>query len=183
MEQASTCTLQIPVIETARLRLRGHAMADLSFMTAMWKDPEVTRFLNTQPHTEEECWGRFLRYRGHWSAMGYGYWAVEERSTGVFAGEAGFANYKRQLEPPREIAPEAGWVLDRPYHGKGYATEIVQALVGWGKAHFGPVPVHCIIHPDHGASLRVAAKTGFVVRETLQYKGSPAVLLEQPGSP
>ena len=171
------------MIETERLRLRGHVTADLPAMTLMWKDPDVTRFLNTDPLDEEACWARFLRYAGHWCALGYGYWAVEERSSGTFIGEAGFANYRRQTDPPTDLAPEAGWVLAKQFHGRGYATEIVRALVCWGKDHFGAVPLQCIVHPNHQASLHVARKNGFVAVKTLEYKGSPTVLLELSSSP
>ena len=181
MEQQSACTMRVPTLETERLRLREHRTSDLPAMIAMWSDPEVTRFLNTSPLTPEDCWGRFLRYRGHWCTLGYGYWAMEERSTGAFLGEAGFANYQRQTEPQADTSPEAGWVLARPYHGKGYATEIIEAILVWGREHFGTVPLRCIIHPDHAASLRVAAKAGFVVKKTLTYKASPTVLLELSG--
>lgn len=120
-------------------------------MLEMWSDPEVTRFLNTQPISSEECWGRLLRYCGHWSVMGYGYWAVEDQSTGAYVGEAGFANYRRNVKPHAELAPEAGWVLASAHHGKGYATEVAHAIVRWGMANFGDVPLRCIIHPEHTA--------------------------------
>lgn len=152
-------------------------------MEAMWADPVVTRFLSTQPLSPEECWSRLLRYRGHWALMGYGYWAIEGWDTGDYVGDAGFANYRRQTEPQVEIAPEAGWVLARVHHGKGYATEAVQGILAWGRPHFGTGPLRCIIQPDHTTSLRMAAKCGFVPKRTVIYKGSPTILLDAARQP
>ena len=67
-----------------------------------------------------------LRYAGHWQWMGFGFWALEEKSTGAFAGELGFAEFKRELEPSIQGIPEIGWVLAPHAHGKGYATEAVR---------------------------------------------------------
>ncbi len=70
----------------------------------MWADPEVTRYIGGKPLTEEESWARLLRYVGHWSLLGFGYWVVEEKTTGNFIGEVGFADYKRDLPSLRRPA-------------------------------------------------------------------------------
>src|SRR6476659_5070994 len=115
----------IPVIETARLRLRGHRSSDFEACAALWADPIVTHYISGRPFTREEVWARILRYAGHWAWMGYGFWAIDERATGRFIGEAGFADFRREMAPSLEGIPEAGWVLSPALHGKGYATEAV----------------------------------------------------------
>jgi RimJ/RimL family protein N-acetyltransferase len=87
--------LDIPILETGRLTLRGHRLQDFPASAAMWADPNVTRHIMGKPCSEEESWSRMLRYLGHWSLAGYGYWLVEEKATGRFVGEVGFADYKR----------------------------------------------------------------------------------------
>jgi RimJ/RimL family protein N-acetyltransferase len=85
------CPLDVPIIETERLKLRGHTIEDASNVVALWSDPEVTRYIGGKPHTAEECWARLLRYVGHWSLLGFGYWVVEEKAAGEFVGEVGFS--------------------------------------------------------------------------------------------
>ncbi len=169
----------VPVLETERLKLRGHRMDDFPACAAMWADPVVTRHFG-HSFSEEESWTRFLRYFGHWSVLGFGSWLVEERATGNFVGEVGFANYRRAIEPPLD-APEIGWVLAVQFHGKGYATEAVRSAVTWGEQHFGPVRTTCIIAPENLPSIRVAEKCGY--RESLRttYKGQPAVVFVREG--
>jgi hypothetical protein len=45
--------MEVPVIETKRLRLRGHRLGDFTDCAAMWADPIVTRYIG-QPFSEEE---------------------------------------------------------------------------------------------------------------------------------
>lgn len=168
---------EVPVIETARLRLRGHRISDFDDCAAMWADPIVTRYISGRPFTAEEVWARILRYAGHWAWMGYGFWAIEERATGQFAGEAGFADFRREMEPSLDGIPEAGWVLNSAAHGKGYATEAVRGFVSWGDFRFAGARTACLVHRDNLASIRVAEKTGYREWTRTTYNGQPTVVL------
>ncbi len=172
----------VPPLETNRLCLRGHGIADFEQCAAMWADPNVTRHILERPLTEEESWARLLRYLGHWALLGFGYWVIVEKQTGDFVGEAGFADYKRKIEPSLKGLPEIGWVLASRAHGKGLATEAVQAITAWGDAQFRS-PTRCIIAPDNTASFRVAAKCGY--REILRttYNGHETVMFERKVGP
>ena len=139
----------------------------------MWADPRVTRHIGGKPLTEEESWTRFLRYAGHWSLLGFGYWMAEEKATGNFIGEIGFADYKRDLQPSLKGIPEIGWALVAQAHGRGYATEAVRAALAWGDAHFPSARTACIIDPENLPSIRVAVKCGYRELQLTTYKGQP----------
>ena len=98
--------VEVPVLETQRLKLRGHHLDDFVNVAAMWADPNVTKQIRDQPFTHEETWTRFLRYVGHWALLSFGYWVVEDKQTGEFLGEVGFADYKRDLRPSLEGVPK-----------------------------------------------------------------------------
>jgi len=168
--------MEVPVIETKRLRLRGHHLDDFTDCAAMWADPIVTRHIGGKPFSEEEVWTRLLRYVGHWALLGFGYWAIEEKSTGDFVGELGFADYKRDIEPSIKGVPELGWALVSIAHGKGYATEAVRAAALWGEAQFGSARTVCLIHPENLASIRVAEKCGYKEFRRTTYKGRPTMI-------
>jgi RimJ/RimL family protein N-acetyltransferase len=173
--------MPVPVLETERLRLRGHCLDDFPACAAMWADPAVSRQLGRKPFSEEECWTRLLRYVGHWSLLGFGYWVVEERASGKFVGEVGFADYKRDMQSPVEELPEIGWVLATWAHGKGYATEAARAALRWGDEHFSPSRTTCIISPDNLASIRVAEKCGYRDLQLTIYKGKPTIVFVREG--
>ena len=88
-----------PVIETERLRLRGHGLDDHASSYALWNDPLVYRYITGAPMAESDSWAKLLRYAGHWALLGFGYWLVEEKATGRFVGEVGFGDFKREIEP------------------------------------------------------------------------------------
>jgi RimJ/RimL family protein N-acetyltransferase len=172
---------EVPVIETERLRLRGYRPEDFADVAAMWADPVVTRYIGGKPLSEEEAWAKLLRCVGHWSWLGFGYWVMLEKSTGSFAGEMGFSDWKRDIQPSLKGVPELGWALATRVHGKGYATEAVRAAIVWGDANIKPShsalgKTVCIIHPEHVRSIRVAEKCGFKEVQRTAYKGEPTIL-------
>ena len=97
MSEASSLLTSAPTLETPRLRLRAHTLANHAACTALWSNPDVARYTVGKPNTAEDAWSRILRYAGHWSLLGFGYWLVEERSTGAFVGEVGLADYHRNI--------------------------------------------------------------------------------------
>lgn len=164
--------MEAPVIETARLVLRGHRLGDFDALAAMWREPGIVRYISGKPSTREQSFARLLRYAGHWALLNFGYWAIEDRHSGEFAGEAGFADYHREIEPPLDGMPELGWMVAPRWQGKGYATEAVQACLAWGAQHFDAGSTFsCIITPDNAASIRVAQKCGFALREETTHLG------------
>jgi RimJ/RimL family protein N-acetyltransferase len=166
-----------PVLETERLIIRRPQPDDFPAYAAMWGDPEVTRFINGPPLSEEDAWAKFMRGFGHWALVGYGFWAVLEKSSGQRVGETGFLDVHREIAPSLNGIPEIGWAFARSAQGKGYATEAVRAALAWGETRFGKTRFACIIAPDNAPSLAVAAKTGFREAARTTYKGEPTVML------
>ncbi len=161
--------MNIPVLETARLKLRGHLKSDFELFAALWADPVTVRYTIGKPSTRQQSWSRMMTYLGHWELMGFGYWAVEEKSSGNYIGELGFADFKRDVTPSIEGLPELGWVISSHCHGRGYATEGLLAAISWGDSQFAKIAKDgpqldrtvSMIDPANVTSLRVAEKLGF----------------------
>jgi RimJ/RimL family protein N-acetyltransferase len=166
-----------PVIETQRLRLRAHTLEDFETTLSVWNDPIVTRHIGGRPHTHEEVWQRLLRYAGSWVLLGHGFWVIEEKATGAVIGEIGILDGKRDIEPPLEHL-ELGWALLPEAHGKGFASEALQAVIDWEGKVFASSRLLAIIDPDNLPSLKLAAKFGFVERARTTYKGVPIIQFE-----
>jgi RimJ/RimL family protein N-acetyltransferase len=137
----------IPVLETERLRLRGHYPSDLVASLAMWQEPAFYQFLGGQPLAEEEVWTKMLRHLGIWALCGYGFWAVEEKASGHYLGVVGFGDWQRAITPSLKGYPEVGWVLAPQVHGLGYATEAMQAALAWADTHLAQPRTVCLITP------------------------------------
>ncbi len=129
----------------------------------MWSEPEVVRYTIGEPSPPQRTWLRILSYRGHWALLGFGYWAVQEKSSGRYVGEIGFADFKRNMKLSLDGMPELGWALAPWAQGKGYATEALKAAVDWGDEQFPSRRTTCMIHRENARSLRIAAKLGYDV--------------------
>lgn len=169
----------IPTLETERLILRPHRLADFEAYAEMWADPDVVRFIGGKPFDRESSWSRFLRHFGVWQLLGFGFFAIEEKETGSFVGEAGFHDLRRNIEPSLEGTLEAGWALASGGQGWGYATEAMGAAIGWAAGAFPGRPMTCIINPDNLPSVRVAGRLGFAERARTSYFDSPVVIFER----
>jgi RimJ/RimL family protein N-acetyltransferase len=170
--------MNVPVLETERLRLRAHTVDDFSALVAMWSKDVVTHYIGGKPSRPDECWARLLRYRGLWPLLGYGYWAAEEKTSGRFVGDIGFADFHRSIEPSIRGVPEVGWVVSPDFHGRGYASEAVKAALQWldGRKLGRSV---CIIDPANERSLKLAAKNGFREYARTVFMGDDVLLLER----
>lgn len=150
------------MIETERLILRQNTLEDFEPIRDMYVDPEVIRHLGvSKPSTAQDSWFRLLRLIGNWTAFGYGFFSVVERSSGKFAGLVGFAHFHRELGEDFDRFPEAGWSLASWAHGRGIATEAATAAHGWFEEQHGRRRTVCIIDHDNDRSINVAKRLGY----------------------
>ena len=172
-----------PRLETGRLVLRETRAEDFEACAALWGDERVTRHIGGTPSTPSEAWARMLRFPGLWALLGYGYWTLVDKADDRFCGQAGFADFKRDLSVDIAGTPEAGWVLSAHVHGAGYATEAMTAALAWLDAHVDAPQSCCLIDPDNAASLRVAEKLGYggPVKAVLSGKAETRVLFRPRG--
>lgn len=161
-----------PRLETERLVLRETQVEDFEGGAALWGDEQVVRHIGGQPSTPTASWARMLRFPGLWALLGYGYWTLEERASGTFCGQVGFADFKRELSVDISGVPEAGWVLSTAVHGKGYATEAMRAALAWLDESVDAPQSCCLIDPENAASIRVAEKLGYQGRQEAVLSGT-----------
>ncbi|MDU8927577.1 GNAT family N-acetyltransferase [Alisedimentitalea sp. MJ-SS2] len=128
-----TLSLNIPTLETERLILRAPRESDFAAEAEFFAS-DASRFVGgpIQPH---EAWRALAMIVGHWAFRGYGFWALEEKSTGTYAGRTGL------WFPHGWSEREIGWTLMPAAWGKGYATEAAIAarahaydVLGWDTA-------------------------------------------------
>jgi RimJ/RimL family protein N-acetyltransferase len=170
----------VPVIETARLRLRPISYQDLDYWALVTADPVVVRFLGAQQMSREETWRRLLATAGCWLLLGHGYWAVERLGEkGRMIGHVGFADFKRDMTPSIEGEPEMGWVFAREAHGQGYAIEAVRAGLKWANERLAGRDIVAIIDPANADSIKVAEKAGFLEEAEGRYRDAPILLFRR----
>jgi aminoglycoside 6'-N-acetyltransferase len=117
-----------PMLETARLRLRPFEARDAVLLAAYRSDPEVGRYQSWSPLDEAGARVFIATLQGMPPGLpGQGYQiAVALRANNRLIGDCYF---KRIDYDPRQ--GEIGYTFAREYHGQGYATEAVRALLGY----------------------------------------------------
>ena len=128
-------------------------------------DAEVMRFLGGSPFSTLEAWRHLAFIVGHWQLLGYGHFAVEEKSSGKLAGRIGFLN------PAGWPGFELGWTLGREFWGKGYATEGARRALRYAFEEMDRDHVISLIHPDNKSSIKVAERLGEKVEGETQLLG------------
>jgi RimJ/RimL family protein N-acetyltransferase len=146
-------------IETKRLLLRQFRESDFHPLVEMFTDPLTLEFLTPDRRSppDADIWRSMAVNEGHRVLRGFGFFAVEERSSGAFVGRVG------PLRPEGWPDLEVGWGLHPAHRGKGYAREAAAASVAWCFARFGEQQrvIH-LIRPDNTFSANVAKSIGAV---------------------
>jgi RimJ/RimL family protein N-acetyltransferase len=119
----------LPHIETERLLLRPWRASDRQPWADMNADPRVREFF-PGTLTREESDASQDSLDAHITRHGFGFWALEEKSTGAFLGFTGLLN--TSFPAPFTPCVEIGWRLAPHCWGKGYATEAARASLDHG---------------------------------------------------
>lgn len=159
--------IDIPVIETARLRLTALAERHFNDYAAMLGDPASTRWVGDgQPLDRTNAWRSLAMLIGHWQLRGYGMWALELKDTGEFIGRAGL------MRPEGWPDLELGWMLKPEFRHHGYATEAGSAILEFAWHRLNAQRVISLVKIGNDASDRVAERLGGEHIEDMDFFGA-----------
>jgi len=116
-------------LETQRLRLRPWTPADRAPFFALNSDPRVMEYLS-EPLTRAASDRMADRCQALLEERGWGFWAVECKAGGDFAGFVGL--HVPSAELPFSPCVEIGWRLAVQHWGKGLATEAAREALRAG---------------------------------------------------
>jgi RimJ/RimL family protein N-acetyltransferase len=165
--------MKVPVLTTARLRMRAFRNEDLDAYAEMCADPVVMKYIGPgATQTRGEAWRSMASILGHWELRGFGMWALEKKDTGELVGRAGF------IEPEGWPGFELGWFLGRPHWGQGFATEAARAALDWGQKTLKRDRVISLIYPRNKRSVKVATGLGYVLSGSTKLFGRKILVYE-----
>ncbi len=165
--------MNVPVLETEHLRLRGWRENDLPAFAEFWADDETARFVGGTCD-REDAWRRMAMYIGHWALRGYGLWALEDKASGQWAGWCG--PWNPEGWPEKEI----GWALAKAFHGRGYATHAALRVREFAYRELGWPTAVSYIAAENAASQRVAARLGAIFEGPGELRGKPVGVYRHP---
>ena len=118
--------IKIPPLRTARTLMRRIRPQDLEDVYAYASDPRVSEYLLWYPHPNSSYTRDYLAYLDRMYRRGEFYdWGVEV--DGHMIGTAGFTSFDLENN-----SAEIGYVLNRSWWGKGFATEVARAVISFG---------------------------------------------------
>ena len=166
LERIARRHLDLPwdICETDRLRIREFAEQDYEEI--------VKNQIDSGFDTKEKLKSYAER---HYRVFEFGFWAVEEKKSGMLVGVAGLClpdekseegvdQYMLSLEGEEtgDDILELGYHIFPDHRRKGYAVEACQAIIRYAKEEFGITEFIARIRRTNLASQKVAAKLGFV---------------------
>ena len=153
-------------IETERLILRRFEYSDIDSMLRNWIADEQTQWDYGEPFYSTADAVRNLfdtKYIISYSRDDYYRWAVIEKASGECIGQ--IAYYKVDSDNRNG---EIEHVIGPAFQGKGYATEMTRAVIGFGfeKINFHRIVICC--RTVNEASRRVIEKCGLTYEGTVR---------------
>jgi RimJ/RimL family protein N-acetyltransferase len=112
------------------------------------------------------------RNLAHWAQYGFGLWVLRNRSTGAISGRAVLRHLL--IEGVDEV--EAGYGFLPEFWGRGLASEILQACLGFGRNQLRLVSVVGITTPTNSGSQQVLRKAGFAHEGNIVHEGVHCML-------
>lgn len=148
--------IDLQIAETSRLVLRRFVRDDASSLAITLGDAEVMRYSRTGPMLPEQIAAYIQRWTASYRTLGYGLWAVVDKSSQRLVGYCGLSAIEVEGRPEVEV----GYRLARDCWGRGLGTEAAAAArdVAFGRLRLPRLIA--IIDPRNTASQRVAEKIG-----------------------
>ena len=143
------------MLETERLILRPpDAERDFDAWANAMADAGTVRYLGCEPMSRAEAWRGMAAVIGHWSIRGYGFFSLENKSTGEWVGRVG------PWFPEGWPEPEVGWTIAPGHLRQGYAFEAASAAMDYAANTLGWRRVIHVILEGNTASEGLAKKLG-----------------------
>lgn len=146
-----------PSITTERLILRKWCDADIEPFVQMNSDARVMKYFPALM-SRDQTLQAVERIKKHFDDYGYGWFAVDLKSTGEFIGFIGFSHprFESYFTPCIEI----GWRLKAEHWGKGLATEGAKACLQYGFEILNFDKVYSFTAEPNFPSVKVMKKIG-----------------------
>lgn len=140
---------------TRRLLLRETTVADVDAFFELYKDPEMTRYMEPlYENIDEERKYAEDYIKKVYEVQGFGIWTVVRKRDGKVIGRAGLT----AREGFEEL--EIGFAIGTPYQRLGYGREAVRAVLSFaGAQNFGKI--NALVMKGNVASENLLFKEGF----------------------
>ncbi|GMV31718.1 MAG: acetyltransferase [Rhodanobacteraceae bacterium] len=147
----------VPVLETARLRLRTVLRSDLEAIYLLHSDSRAMRYWSFAPWTErQQAHDWFAQRASHGEREEVWPWGITRQDDDELFGIVTLFSVNRV-----QRRSEIGYQLRPSHWGQGYAQEALRAVLGYGIDALELGRVEADIDPRNEASCRLVERLGF----------------------
>lgn len=154
------------ILETKRLLVRESTVADIDDFYEIYREKTVGRFMHDLAAERQDQVRYMTQYRENvYEFYEFGIWTVILKETGAVIGRAGFS-----MRDGFGV-PELGFVIGKPWQKKGYAREVSEAILDYGRKEFGFTEYLAFTEPKNLKAMRLLSRLGFKKQEEYSDKG------------
>lgn len=158
--------LPCDILETERCLIRETTEEDVDAFYRVYAEPSVTAYMEDLFADRDEEIDYIRQYRKNmYEFCDFGIWTVLLKETGEIIGRAGFALREGYEEP------ELGFLIGVPWQGKGFATEVCEAILQYGAEELGFTQVQALVEPENAVSIKLLQNLGFTNAGECEDKG------------
>jgi ribosomal-protein-alanine N-acetyltransferase len=161
------------ILETQRLLLRPLTEADLDDLYALYRQPDLMRYITGQPRSYTKTQERLRSHMAEYKRYGFGLCATILKANGEMIGRCGLEPVNRATGLEGNMA----WMFKKAYWGQGLATEFGQAMLPYGFERLHLRRIFATADHRNVASIRVMQKLGMRLARTddfeVEYEAYP----------
>ncbi|CAM3916524.1 GNAT family N-acetyltransferase [Vibrio aquimaris] len=147
-------------IRTERLVMTQLKVCDRDLYYGLHSDPEIIALCFDEPSSDEldakfeSCLPAWNRESGHWLCL-----TISILETNEKVGITGFKI--------KNSVAEVGYLLLPSFHGVGFGTESLKALLNWARMNCGITEFSAVVTEGNIGSERVLEKCGFTLQKII----------------
>lgn len=151
------------ILRTERFLLREMTIEDIDDILGIYDHEDVSRYAGGPYEDREESLSYIRDYiANQYRFFEYGIWLVEDIKTGEIVGRCGF-NTREGYEDP-----ELGYVFAKRHWGRGYAREVINAVLKYGFDELSFDRVNAFVMPQNTVSIHLLKKFGFKEKSSVE---------------
>ena len=152
------------MLSTRRLVLRSYETGEAERLSQLFGDWDVSKWFWTPPYpyTKEKAANDIAVVRAAHLAGQFNHFAITLKSSGELVG-----GIVVDIDPAPEWRNEVSYWIGKPFWNNGYATEALNAIVGFAKEVQSRPNLWAVPDKTNGTTINVLEKCGFNHREDI----------------